>query len=99
MIAQLHPDLRLTTPAAVRAETADPHHMLIDTSSLNIDARPWAQNLSRDFNIDIEKATADSILILSQPISDSAKMEEIQNAFSASLEKTITSSNGASYDL
>lgn len=63
-ICEIHSEVYIVTPAMVGADYVDPAHILISTSSLDIDARSWAQLLSAEYNIFIEKATKSNLLLL-----------------------------------
>jgi arginine/lysine/ornithine decarboxylase len=64
-IPSLHPSLEVISPRDVGAETTDPAHILISTHLLpDFDARNWAQILSSQFALDVEKATASTLLLL-----------------------------------
>jgi hypothetical protein len=64
-ISEVHPDIYSVKPEQVGAETSDPAHILISTSRIpQLDARNWAFHLSETFGLDVEKATATSLLLL-----------------------------------
>lgn len=64
-VKDIHADLDIVQPSDVRAELSDPAHILISTSHIrNFDARVWAKTLSQNFGIDVEKATASTVLLL-----------------------------------
>lgn len=64
-IADIHPEIYTVQPADVQAETKDPSHLLISTDKIpNFDAREWARLLTAEFALDVEKATATTLLLL-----------------------------------
>lgn len=64
-VSEIHPNLYVVKPEDVKAQSHDPAHILISTSKLpSVDARLWASCLSDVFDIDIEKSSSNSLLLL-----------------------------------
>ena len=64
-IHEIHANLHIVSPADVEAETHDPTHILISTHKIEgFDARQWAAVLSNEFELDVEKATSSTLLLL-----------------------------------
>jgi len=89
-ISEIHPDLEVIAPSDIQAETHDPTHVLISTQNIpHLDARDWASVLSNNFAIDVEKATATSLLLLCGSPFSLARIEEITSEFDAALRMTL----------
>ena len=78
-IQNIHPSLDLIEPKDVHAETTNPAHILISTHRLpDFDAREWAQILSSQFGLDIEKATGTTLLLLCASPAHFHRLDEIK---------------------
>ena len=85
-IPNIHPEIYVVEPHHVKAESADPTHILISTSRLpELDARIWAQNLSDHFAFDVEKATSNTLLLICASPSHQKMIESTLSALKKSL--------------
>jgi len=72
------------------AEQGDVTHILISTAKLpTLDARDWANTLSRDFALDIEKATPSTLLLICGSPNHLKQIELIISTLSQALQKTL----------
>jgi len=92
-VSEIHPELYTVTPEHVGAEQFDAAHILISTSNMKgLDARLWAKTLSEDFSIDVEKATATTILLLCGSPTHFNQIDNTLNAMRSALQKTLNQS-------
>lgn len=64
-VKDINSDLYCVEPSNLDAEQGDITHILISTERIaNLDARDWANTLSTRFALDVEKATASTLLLL-----------------------------------
>ena len=74
----IHPDLYIIQPDDVQAELIVPGHVLISTSRMaGLDARLWANILSTDFALDVEKSTPSTLLLLCASPAHARQIEKI----------------------
>ncbi len=89
-IKEVHPDIYIVKPEYVDAESSDPAHILISTSKLtSFDARIWAKNLSEHFGLDVEKSTAQSLLLLCASPADKVSIEQTLSTLRNALKVTL----------
>ena len=89
-IKEIHPKLQIITPVDVKAELGDPTHILISTQNIpQLDARDWAITLADEFSIDIEKATASSLLLLCGSPAHLSQIDRIISHFREALKSTL----------
>lgn len=90
-ITDIHPDLYVIPPDEVRAELSDPNHILISTHKIpQLDAREWADTLSSNFGLDVEKATTTTILLLCASPDHINHIDHIVSSFKQALTQTLT---------
>jgi len=99
-VGDIHPELYIVQPEDVQAQTTDPGHILINTSRLlNFDARIWANTLSTAFDLDVEKATASTLLLLCTSPVHGREMNTIililKTALNMVLSRTMNTHHGA----
>ncbi len=95
-IHEVHPDLHIVQPVDVEAETYDPTHILISTSDIQgLDARLWADVLASAFALDVEKATATTLLLLCGSPAHLAQMDDIISCLKESLDMFLKQSRSA----
>ncbi len=88
-IKEVHDDIYVVTHEQVSADISDVAHILISTTKIDIDARCWAENLSKYYALDIEKATSATLLMLcASPISQTI-IDQTLTTMRASLVMTI----------
>jgi len=64
-IVDIHPDICCVQAEELGAEQGDVTHILISTANVPaLDARDWANTLSQDFALDVEKATPSTLLLI-----------------------------------
>jgi len=64
-ITDIHPDIRCVQSEDLGAEQEDVTHILISTADIPaLDARDWANTLSQEFGLDVEKATRSTLLLI-----------------------------------
>lgn len=89
-ITYIHPDIRCVQAEDLGAEQGDVTHILISTAKLpTLDARDWANTLSRDFALDIEKATPSTLLLICGSPNHLKQIELIISTLSQALQKTL----------
>ena len=92
-IHDVHPDLHIVQPTDVQAEVHDLTHILIGTSEIRgLDARRWAEILSSDFALDVEKATSTTLLLLCGSPDHWTQMDEIITCLKESLKMCLNQS-------
>jgi len=92
-IGELHPQIYIIEPEDVQAETTDLGHILINTSRIpNFDARVWAHTLSTQFDLDVEKATASTLLLLCASPDHAGQLNTIIRILQAALNLVLTQS-------
>jgi len=90
-IHEIHPALYVVEPEDVQAEVSDPAHILICTNRIpNFDARIWANLLSRDFALDIEKATTSTLLMLCASPIHMHQIDKIIQILKTALHEVVT---------
>jgi len=93
-VKDIHPDLYVVHPQHVQAETSDPAHILINTSQIpNFDARIWANQLSLNFDLDVEKATKSTLLLLCASAVHTRQIDKIILILTKALQMTLSQSN------
>ncbi len=91
-IPEIHPDIYAVRPEHVGAESLDPAHILISTSNLkSVDARVWAQYLSQHFDLDVEKATVTTLLLLCASPTHKPQINQTISSLRDSLQMTLDS--------
>lgn len=94
-IHEVHPDLHIVAPADVRAEAHDPSHILISAAKIkNLDARQWASALANKYGLDVEKATASTLLLLCGSPDHLTQIDDIISCLKEALNMTLTQSEG-----
>ena len=89
-IKDIHPDLYCVEPSNLDAEQGDITHILISTERIpNLDARDWANTLSTKFALDVEKATASTLLLLCGSPDHLGQIELIISTFRQALTLTL----------
>lgn len=92
-VSEIHPEIYAVAPEHLETEQFDTAHILISTSNMrDLDARLWAKRLSEDFSIDVEKATATTILLLCGSPIHYTQIDNTLNAMRSALEKTLNQS-------
>lgn len=90
-IKDIHPNLYIVRACDVQAELSDPAHILINTSQIsNFDSRQWAACLSEDFNLDVEKATDTTLLLLCASPLHLKQLDEIIFILKTALSRIIS---------
>jgi len=93
-VKDIHPDLYVVHPQHVQAESSDPAHILINTSQIpNFDARIWANQLSLNFDLDVEKATKSTLLLLCASAVHTRQIDKIILILTKALQMTLSQSN------
>lgn len=89
-LKDIHPDLCIVQAAQVQAETNDNSHVLISTDGIpDLDARDWAKTLSSQFALDVEKATASTLLLLCGSPGHLNRIDEIVSSLKEALAITL----------
>jgi len=89
-IRDIHPDLYVVQAKDVQAEVSDLGHILINTSRIaNFDARLWAKTLAIDYDLDVEKATTSTLLLLCASPAHANKTDKIIQLLKDALNKVI----------
>ena len=97
-IGEVHPDLKITAPSEVQAETHDPTHILVSTENLpHVDARDWAAGLANDFALDVEKATSSTLLLLCGSPQHLKQIDRIIFILGEAFRATLNKSEGLSH--
>ena len=95
----IHPDLCIVQPCEVQAEANDPSHVLFNTDAIpGLDARDWAKTLSSHFGLDVEKATASTLLLLCGSPGHLNRIEEIISYLKEALAITLNQNKGRQND-
>ena len=90
----IHPDLYVIQPDDVQAELIVPGHILISTSRIaGLDARLWANILSTDFALDVEKSTPSTLLLLCASPAHARQIEKIILILKQALNMAISQSS------
>ena len=95
-VEEIHPDLYVVQVKDAQAEYVDPTHILINTGRIiDFDARKWAENLANNFEIDVEKATASTLLLLCASPVHAKNTTRIIRSLKESILMTITHASKA----
>jgi len=98
-INDVHPNLYVVHPNDVQAEVSDPAHILINTRRIpGLDARHWARCLSNTFDLDVEKATASTLLLLCASPEHALQLNRIIFVLKESLKMVILKNSEGSCD-
>ena len=98
-IKDIHPNLRIVQPDEVHAETNDSSHILLSADEVTgLDARDWAQTLSSHFAVDVEKATASTLLLLCGSSGHLQGIDEIISYLKEALAMTLNQNKSRHYD-
>lgn len=98
-IQDIHPNICVITPAEIQAETNDPSHILISTHKIpDLDARNWARTLAEHFAFDVEKATANTLLLLCGSPAHSTQIKEIMACLKQAFLMTLSKHKGTDHD-
>lgn len=89
-ITNIHPDICCVQAEDLGAEQGDVTHILISTAKLpNLDARDWANTLSKDFALDVEKATRSTLLLICGSPSHLKQITSIISTLKQALQDTL----------
>lgn len=89
-IQDVHEDLYVVPPSDIQAEVNDLSHILISTHKIPLlDAREWAETLSRYFALDVEKATASTMLLLCASPDHLSHIDQIISSLKQALKQTL----------
>lgn len=89
-ITTIHPDICCVQAEDLGAEQGDVTHILISTAKLpNLDARDWANTLSKDFALDVEKATRSTLLLICGSPSHLKQIASIISTLKQALQDTL----------